>query len=427
MFLSVVSSNLTASRVLTRIFVYACLLASTHPALAVDSLQACEKLLEGQTIIWRINELNEARQALGAGDPRFEPALSSLLAKARAALSRGPFSVVNKTQTPPSGDPRDYMSLAPYWWPAGNESGEYVRKDGQVNPERDSDKYDKVSMRMLQLDVPVLALATYFTGDDVYAAHAALLLRTWFSNPETRMNPNLRFAQAIPGKNTGRPTGIIDTQGLTGVVDAVELMKLEGKIDPQVVAAMRNWFSEYVAWLTTDPMALEERQARNNHGTYYDVQLMAFSLFSRKCSLAASVLRDTKYRIGKQIAPDGLMPEEIQRTRSFHYQIFNTAAFLKVARMAEHLGENLYTFKSEQGSSILSSVRLLSTYAGRENEWPYKRMGEHADTELWYMLRTAGTAIHSPWLLNAINRASARNNADYFILLTPSIEMEKKT
>src|SRR2546422_2386765 len=46
--------------------------------------------------------------------------------------------------------------------------------------------------------------AYYFLGEESYAIHATELLRIWFLSPETRMNPNLEFAQGVRGFNTDR-------------------------------------------------------------------------------------------------------------------------------------------------------------------------------------------------------------------------------
>ncbi len=43
-------------------------------------------------------------------------------------------------------------------------------------------------------DVSTLALAWYFTQDNRYAQKAAAQLKSWFIDPQTRMNPNLQYA-----------------------------------------------------------------------------------------------------------------------------------------------------------------------------------------------------------------------------------------
>src|SRR5580698_1146132 len=127
---------------------------------------------------------------------------SDLAAAARAAaakiISRGPFSVMNKTAVPPSGDKHDYLSQAPYWWPdpAKPNGLPYIRKDGQRNPEINGIT-DHSEMDRVNTDSQTLALAWYLTGKEEYAARAALLVRTWFLDPKTRMNPNQNFGQYI--------------------------------------------------------------------------------------------------------------------------------------------------------------------------------------------------------------------------------------
>jgi hypothetical protein len=95
-----------------------------------------------------------------------------------------------------------------------------VQRDGLRNPEADdTTRYDAGLLRCMVEDIEWLALAYFFTDDQSYAEHTADLLRAWFISPETRMNPNFRFAQIIPGRAEVRGTGIIESRHLTRVVD----------------------------------------------------------------------------------------------------------------------------------------------------------------------------------------------------------------
>ena len=148
----------------------------------------------------RPGALEKARELLAQGDDTTAKALRKLVADADRALAVRPPAVTEKTKVPPSGDKHDYMSLAPYFWPDPSKPDglPYVRKDGKVNPEsRDEAANDTLRMRLIGGSVETLALAYFFTKEEKYAAHAARMLRVWFLAPETRMNPNLRFAQAV--------------------------------------------------------------------------------------------------------------------------------------------------------------------------------------------------------------------------------------
>ena len=83
------------------------------------------------------NALKINKQKVLSKDTTVMPAVKQLLKEADNALQLAPMSVMEKKNTPPSGDKHDYMSLAPYFWPDPNKPDgiPYIRKDGQVNPE----------------------------------------------------------------------------------------------------------------------------------------------------------------------------------------------------------------------------------------------------------------------------------------------------
>src|SRR6266511_2107325 len=170
------------------------------------------------------DELFRARERIHSDDPALLSAFSRLKGDADRALGGATYSVLNKKLAPPSSDKHDYMSVAPYWWPNPNTPNglPYVRRDGEVNPERDATS-DRKRLDGLVQSVKTLGLSYFFTRREEYAAHAAKLLRVWFLDDETKMNRHLRYAQAVPGRNVGRGAGIIETHNLPELIDAVGL------------------------------------------------------------------------------------------------------------------------------------------------------------------------------------------------------------
>jgi hypothetical protein len=210
-------------------------------------------------------------------------AIAKLETEAQAALKVELVSIVTKTANPPSGDKHDYMSQAPYFWknPETKDGFPYIRRDGERNPEikryPDHDLLDQMIPT-----IETLATAYYFTGNELYAKRAAEDLRFWFVDEKTKMNPNLEFAQAIPGLNTGRGIGIIETRSLTRIVDAIGLLENSKSWTQNDQKNLESWFDKYLAWLSTSKNGRDEAAAKNNHGTFYDVQAASFALFVGK-------------------------------------------------------------------------------------------------------------------------------------------------
>jgi hypothetical protein len=294
----------------------------------------------GPRVFLHAPEALARHKARWLSDPQHpEPALARLLDDARKALAEEPFSVTEKNVLPPSGDKHDYLSLAPYAWPDPRKPDglPYLMRDGQTNPERDSIADHAYFSRMVAL-TETLGLAYYFSGDEVFAKHAALLLRTFFVEPATRMNPNLNFAQGVRGKEAGRATGIIDTAGMARLLDGAQLLMDSPALSKEDRDGLLSWFRDYLAWLRESELGRREGQARNNHGTWYDVQVVSLALATGQIEVARETLQfGHKRRIGRQIEPDGRQPEELTRTKSWHYSIFNLQAFVALAAWATAL------------------------------------------------------------------------------------------
>lgn len=334
-----------------------------------------------RTFTLRPADLAAIKAALPA-DPAIAAAYRDLIARAGRALAGKPGSVIDKRSLPVSGDKHDYVSLARYWWPdPANPKGAYVRRDGQTNPEIESDRFDRSALSRMARSADVLALAYYYSGEARYAGGAAAVIRAWFLDPATAMNPNMNHAQAVPGIADGRPAGVLDGASFIAVIDAAGLIAPSGALTPAEEAALERWFSRYIDWLLTSPNGRGERAAKNNHGLWYDAQLARFALFARRPDVARRVAAAfPKARIDRQIDPSGAMPAELTRTRSFHYSLYALAAAYDVADSAACLGIDLYDHVGAKGRSLRKATGHVAAYRNRAADWPYKEMHWPAET-----------------------------------------------
>lgn len=326
--------------------------------------------------VFAISPQGLAETKAHVGDKSIEPAVKRLRQQAASALKAGPFSVMDKTRLPPSGDKHDYLSLGPYWWPDPEKKDglPYIRRDGEVNPESRTGT-DRPAFEGMASSVYPVALAHYLTGDEACARHAATLLRVWFLDPATRMNPHLNYGQGIPGHTEGRAAGIIDTHSLVDVIDAAGLLESSPDWTPEDRRGMMAWCKAYLQWLRTSKIGRGEARAPNNHGTWYDAQVAALALFVGQDGVARETLETAKHRrIDVQIQPDGSQPLELARTKSFAYTLFNLRALFVLASLGERLGVDLWNYRSPDGRSIRAALDAVAEYARPDKRWPHKEL-----------------------------------------------------
>ena len=324
-------------------------------------------------------------------DTSSKAAIENIDNEAKKALKVEVISIVTKEAIPPSGDKHDYVSQAPYFWrnPNTADGFPYIRKDGERNPEINRFPDHGLLDKMVQT-VEKLAIAYYFTEKEEYAARASEILRLWFLDDKTKMNPNLDFAQAIPGVNTGRGIGIIETAEFTRVVDSIGLIGGSKSWKKEDQAGLQAWFARYLEWLTTSKNGLDEAAAKNNHGMFYDVQVVSFALFTGKTDFAKKQLEQvTKKRVEKQIESDGRMPLELERTKSWNYSNFNLEAMVRLAEMGENVGLDLWNFQEKDGSGIRRAMEFLYPFLNPENKWKYEQIEGFEPERLLPLLRRA--------------------------------------
>jgi hypothetical protein len=340
--------------------------------------------------------LQKAKIALkqGKNDAILQASLQGLIEKADGLLTAVPGSVVEKTQLPPGGDIHDYLSLAPYWWPDPTKPDglPYIQKDGQTNPEVNSIP-DKGYFGKMTTAVSTLGFAYYFTNDEKYAAKATEFLRVWFLNADTYMNPNLEHAQMIKGRDTGRGIGIIDVRGFTDVIDGISCIEKSYAFTNTDQQGLKSWFTKYLDWLLHSKNGTDEAATANNHGTWYDLQAASIALYLNDTGTAHSLIEGVKTkRMDPQIMGDGSQPQELSRTLSWHYSVFNLQPLVLLAYMGEHVHVNLWDYQTPAGGSILKALDFVRPAAFDPKIWPYKQISPLKPGELIDTLHQA--AIH---------------------------------
>ncbi|MEV1064902.1 alginate lyase family protein [Streptomyces sp. NPDC050263] len=346
--------------------------------------------------------VQQTKLRLDRGDPRLRRAVGLLTARADRWLDQGPWTVVDKPRPAPGGDVHDYLSQAPYWWPSKPPTADnpwgcpYVQRDGERNPEVDSGT-DRQDVEKTFDSAYDLSLAWYYTGKRRYAEKAGQILRTWFLDPATRMNPNLDHAQFIPCKYDGRAIGVIDfSQSFTSVLDALALLDTGAPGWTRTDRGrMKQWNTDFLGWLRNSDFGKAEAAATNNHGTFYDMQLAGLAYATGDEELARrTILTARTGRIAPQIAADGSQPQELTRTRSWHYSTFDLVAYTRLAAIGRHVGVNLWAYRGPDGQSLFKAVDYLLPAATASVAWPHQELEFHryAATDVVHAAADAGDA-----------------------------------
>jgi hypothetical protein len=151
---------------------------------------------------------------------------------------------------------------------------------------------------------------------------------------------------------------------------------------------MEAWMRAFLEWAQTSPNGKAEAAARNNHGSFYDEQIVALAFFLGETDLAKKTLEAVKTkRIAVQFKPDGSQPLELSRADSFGYSRFNLMALCNLATMGEHAGIDLWRYESPDGGSLRKGLDFLLPYVeDPEKEWPYEHSHKGARNlaaQLW--------------------------------------------
>lgn len=270
-----------------------------------------------------------------------------------------------------AGGKHDFYSEGDYWWPdPENPDGPYIRKDGQSNPDNFSDH--RLAMIRLNDIVSTLTSAWLLTGKEEYAKKAIVHLNAWFVDTTTLMNPNMLYAQAIWGRFTGRGIGLIDAYHLVEVAQSVKILSAKNGISLDESAKIKKWFASFLTWMTTHPYGIEEMKAKNNHGTCWAVTASMMAVMTENAQMIEFCrTRFKSVLLPNQMAANGSFPLELERTKPYGYSLFNLDAMANLAQILSTPEDNLWTYQTQDGRSLLKGMDYLFPYIQDKNSWPF--------------------------------------------------------
>jgi hypothetical protein len=291
-----------------------------------------------------------------------------ILRAAGRYLSEPPITITSSRSPRSAGGPHDYFSEGDYWWPdPSHPDGPYIQRDGMTNP--DNFVAHRRALVRFSVHTAALAAAWIATNDERFARHAGRHLAAWFVSGETRMNPDLQFAQAIHGRVTGRGTGIIDTVHLVEVARSVSAIEDAG-LSRDERDGVHGWFADYLHWMTTHPYGRDERDAKNNHGTCWVLQAAEFARLTGNTAVTRE-LRDRFEHVllPTQIAADGSFPLELARTKPYGYCLFNLDTMAAACWILSHGSDDLWKVTLPDGRGIAKAVAFMFPFIEDKKKW----------------------------------------------------------
>lgn len=292
-----------------------------------------------------------------------------IVTQAAWAMKQQPITVTAEKCSRSAGGIHDFYSEGDYWWAdPNNPQGPYIQRDGLSNP--DNFVAHRLAMIRFSKIIGSLASAYVITGNQKYVNAAFKHLQAWFVAPETKMNPSLLYGQAITRKVRGRGIGIIDTIHLMEVAQGIIVMENAPNVDKKLLAVIKNWFANYLVWLTTHLYGKEEMEAKNNHGTCWVMQVASFAkLTNDQKMLEFCRNRYKAVLLPNQMATDGSFPLELRRTKPYGYSLFNLDAMTTLCHILSDENDNLWQYKMADGQTIKKGIEFMYPFVADKNKW----------------------------------------------------------
>lgn len=359
--------------------------------------------IQSAFLLFDSQALLELKNQIAIHNEAFESSYLDLIREAEGELLSGPYSLMDKKLTPQTGDKHDYLSLARYYWPDPNQDDSlpYIEKDCEVNPDIFKDEYDNAKKCQMIRACIRLCLAYYLSNDEKYAVHATHLIKIWFLDPKSCMNPNLNFAQVQPGITNQNHFGIIEGHTFPYLFEALNFLEGSSSWTSAETQGMDAWATDYLEWLLYSHNGIRARHTFNNHSSWYDAQVLYFSLYTHQEHFAADYMEEfTVLKLKTHFAKDYSQPHEMVRKKNFFYSVFNLQALYNCVLLGRHINKDLWEIQHEGSRTLQKGLDFLLLFLENQREWERGCIERSDFSEIGSLLLIATTIYNDVNYLN---------------------------
>jgi len=371
------------------------------------------------TITYNDQRLLELKRAFLRNDEKVVAHINTIIESSEQLFFGKPLNIVSgKKRVAPSRDPRDYISLSRYWWPDPDTKDglPYIRHDGKSNPELEEYDYRKITT--LENSVTNLGMLYYITGNNRYAARASEILKEWFLDSVTGMNPNMIYAQYVPGMTYLRGTGILDARSIVYALNGAKLIEGSEFWSDKDKEALKDWVKSFLYWMQNSTQGGLERNASNNHGLWYDIIRMGLLYFTEDYSQVKKVIENSLYkRLDLQQESDGSFPHELARTLGLSYTAFALDAFYEANEIAQNVGLDLWKITTPNGRSLAKGVEFAYPFFLEPHKWKYQQISPFETDRGAMILYIAGLKLNKREYLETAKKIGYTTKSSFKSLL----------
>ena len=98
-------------------------------------------------------------------------------------------------------------------------------------------------------------------------------------------------------------------------------------------------------------------------------------------------------RLDSQIAEDGSLPKELERTLSLHYSTFALEAIAVAGSLTEFADESVWSYRTSDGRSLEQVLEYLAPYYENPDKWPFTQIKPFEKERGAQILYLAGSAL----------------------------------
>ena len=341
---------------------------------------------------------------------KFEKEINDLKLLADKAVEESPYTITKYSAPKTDGaSVNDYYSDSPYWWPVdGDPTAPFLRRDGERNPDTFMDHKDEVAK--FYKGIMSMAFYSYFTNNSDYGKKANELLKVFFVDEATKMNPNLKYSQLIRNRTKRRGVGIIDGRRFAALTEAIILLKQNDQLDKKVFEGIKSWYSDLLIWLTTSYYGLDEKQRGNNHGTWWSAQVaLSSNLLQNYDQIKLLDEHSKHYLLDNQIDKNARQPLEEARTKSLSYSTFNVTAHSYLNSIFIKNKIDNWNYINKNGATLINVVDYLIPFVVNPSDWEIKQIGS-LDNSNPLFLGFAGLQLNNMEYLKVYNELSNYRN-----------------